>query len=68
MPVLVVSDNATGRRILGKMLSHLHMKAKAVKAGVPSSLTLADCGMRDLDGFGLVRRIRQAPRLYASQV
>jgi CheY-like chemotaxis protein len=73
LPVLVVDDHPTNRRILGKMLEQWRMKpvlaasgAEAVKAlgeadrsAHPFALLLADVQMPDMDGFSLVEQIRR---------
>jgi PAS domain S-box-containing protein len=77
LPVLVVDDNATNRSILDEMLrnwrmnpamadsgpSALEMLAKARKAGEPFRLLLCDVNMPDMDGFELVKKIKQCPDL-----
>jgi signal transduction histidine kinase/CheY-like chemotaxis protein len=77
LPVLVVDDNATNRRILGEMLSHLGMRPQlvdgadaalkalrgAVEAGDPFPLVLLDGSMPGMDGFGLAGNIRGRPEL-----
>jgi CheY-like chemotaxis protein len=71
--VLVVDDNRTNRIIFQEMLSNWGMKpttvesgAKAIeeldranRAGQPYRLALLDVMMPEMDGFELVRRIRQ---------
>jgi signal transduction histidine kinase/DNA-binding response OmpR family regulator len=77
LPVLVVDDNATNRRILHEMLSSWHMKPTVVEsgpaalaalerarnAGTPFPLVLLDMAMPDMDGFMLAERIKQNPEL-----
>src|SRR5262249_45744289 len=67
LPVLVVDDNATNRRILHELLSSWHMKVTAAesgraalaaleqagKAGTPFPLVLLDKMMPEMDGFML---------------
>ncbi|HEX5271022.1 MAG TPA: response regulator, partial [Gemmataceae bacterium] len=76
LPVLVVDDNATNRRILEEVLRHWQMKVTAVDgarpalaalgragaAGEPFALVLIDGHMPDMDGFALAERIQEAPQ------
>jgi PAS domain S-box-containing protein len=80
LPVLVVDDNATNRRILEEMLVSWRMKPTVVEggrealaalerarvAGTPFPLVLLDAMMPEMDGFTLAERIRQAPELVGS--
>jgi CheY-like chemotaxis protein/HPt (histidine-containing phosphotransfer) domain-containing protein len=73
LPVLIVDDNATNRRILAAMLSHWGMKPtladdagsalaaldQARQAGEPFPLILLDAWMPQMDGFRLAKAIRQ---------
>ena len=73
LPVLVVDDNPTNRRILGEMLERWGVKptlaasgAEALKllAGTdppagPFALVLTDANMPEVDGFTLVERLRE---------
>ena len=77
LPVLVVDDNATNRRILEAMLASWHMKPVAVDSGHaalatlerareavrPFPLVLLDAQMPEMDGFALAERIKQNPEL-----
>jgi CheY-like chemotaxis protein len=77
LPILVVDDNATNRRILDEMLknwrmiptmadsgpSALKILEKAREAGEPYRLLLCDVNMPDMDGFEMVKRIKQHPDL-----
>jgi len=77
MPVLVVDDNATNRRLLQEVLTGWHMKPslaesarmalprleQAAEAGRPYPLLLIDTNMPEMDGFALIEQIRQDPRL-----
>jgi len=77
IPVLVVDDNATNRRILGEMLRQWQMAPvvaqsarialdeleTAATAGKPFRLVLTDAAMPDMDGLELVKQIRQRPHL-----
>jgi two-component system sensor kinase len=77
MPVLVVDDNRTNRRILQDLLTNWGMQpalaesgpaaleqldAAAVR-GTPFRLALLDVLMPDMDGFMLAARIREHPHL-----
>jgi two-component system, sensor histidine kinase and response regulator len=75
LPVLVVDDNATNRRILEEMLASWRMKPhlaasgrtalealeRAASAGEPFQLVLLDGMMPGMDGFELAERIRRLP-------
>ncbi len=77
LPVLVVDDNETNRRILAELLARWHMKPvavagaaaalaallRAVDAGEPFGLVLLDCMMPGIDGFTLAERIKGYPGL-----
>ena len=72
MPVLVVDDNATNRRLLQEMLGNWKLRPvvvadgaaalaeleRATAAGQPYGLALLDLQMPDMDGFQLAERIR----------
>lgn len=72
LPVLIVDDNATNRRILEEMLASWGMRPTAVDGGVaaiealrqardrsdPFALVLLDALMPDMDGFTLAERIK----------
>jgi PAS domain S-box-containing protein len=72
MPVLVVDDNATNRRILNEMLRSWGMRATTVAggpaaldalcaaadAGTPIPLMITDLQMPAMDGHELIRRVR----------
>jgi len=77
LPVLVVDDNATSRRILGGILTHWGMKPVTVE-GVPAALAamcqargagesfalaLLDCHLPELDGLTLKQAVRLHPEL-----
>ncbi len=73
LPVLVVDDNDTNRRVLCEMLSNWHMRPTAVANGAlalaelaraqqteqPYPLALLDVQMPDMDGFELAQVIQQ---------
>ncbi len=75
MPVLVVDDNATNRRLLEEMLRNWKMRPTTVEnaaqalvelerkalGGEPYALALLDLRMPGMDGFELAERIRQHP-------
>jgi PAS domain S-box-containing protein len=77
VPVLIVDDNATNRRILEdstvrwKMIPTVVENATAALQVLPQRqlsnaqlpLLLTDAHMPEIDGFGLVERIRQDPSL-----
>jgi CheY-like chemotaxis protein/HPt (histidine-containing phosphotransfer) domain-containing protein len=82
LPVLVVDDNATNRRILYEVLTHWRMRPTAADGGIaaltelrhavalgqPFPLLLIDAQMPDMDGFTLVERIKQDPTLSAATI
>ena len=75
--VLVADDNRTNRRILEGMLKRWEMKStsvedgeqalaklsSALEAGEAYGLILTDMHMPNMDGFGLIERIRRRPEL-----
>jgi two-component system, sensor histidine kinase and response regulator len=75
MPVLVVDDNATNRRILDEILTTWGMRPTAVDGGAAGleameharrsgrsfPLVLLDYQMPDMDGFEVAERIAQRP-------
>jgi two-component system sensor histidine kinase/response regulator len=77
IPVLVVDDNATNRRILQDMLKNWGMNPTAVasahealtalrqahQAHCPFRVVLSDVNMPDVDGFQLAEWIREDPHL-----
>jgi CheY-like chemotaxis protein len=80
LPVLVVDDNATNRRILEEMLSNWRMKPTVVESGPaalealehakeedrPFALVLLDAMMPVMDGFTLAEKIQEEPDLVNS--
>ncbi|MGO9527635.1 MAG: response regulator [Verrucomicrobiia bacterium] len=82
LPVLVVDDNATNRRILEETLRHWHAKPviasnaaaafagikKAHTRGEPFRVVLVDCLMPETDGFGLAEQIRQDADLASTKL
>src|SRR5262249_32274370 len=77
LKVLVVDDNRTNQRILEEMLGRWGMRPFSAQSGKealvrlveacettePYALVLTDVHMPEMDGFGLVERIRQRPLL-----
>jgi signal transduction histidine kinase/CheY-like chemotaxis protein len=73
LPVLVVDDNTTNRRILVEILTHWRMQPTAVASGAaalaalkqaradgtPFPLVLLDAHMPGMDGFTLAEQIKQ---------
>jgi two-component system, sensor histidine kinase and response regulator len=82
LPVLVVDDNATNRRILEEMLSGWRMVPqlaasgpdalaslrRAVTIGRPLPLVLLDAVMPEMDGFALAEQIKAEPDLAAATI
>jgi CheY-like chemotaxis protein len=82
MPVLVVDDNATNRRILAAMLKRWSMQPtlaerghealiamrRAKGIGKPFPLLLLDAQMPGMDGFSVVEQLRQDPTLAGSAI
>jgi signal transduction histidine kinase/CheY-like chemotaxis protein/HPt (histidine-containing phosphotransfer) domain-containing protein len=82
LPVLVVDDNATNRKILEAMLKHwlmvpelaqsgaqgLAALEQVASAGNPFPLVLLDAQMPEMDGFSLAERIKQNPRLAGATI
>jgi len=80
LPVLVVDDNATNRRILEQMLASWNMKPvcvdhasaaieemkRAHERGAPFEVVLIDYMMPDIDGFRLAEQIKGDPDLKAA--
>ena len=82
LPVLVVDDNAVNRRVLNDLLIKWKMRptlaaggrealallAKAAADRHPFALVLLDVHMPEMDGFEVVRRIREHPAFSAATV
>ncbi|HVC94083.1 MAG TPA: PAS domain S-box protein [Pirellulales bacterium] len=82
LPVLVVDDNATNRRILLEMFTNWRMRPQAAdggraalaamreaaRAGQPFPLVLLDANMPDLDGFDLADEIRRHVELAGATI
>ncbi len=77
IPVLVVDDNSTNRRILTELFWMWQMKPtetasarealnqlrRASERGNPFALVVTDVHMPEMDGFDLANRIKQTPNL-----
>jgi CheY-like chemotaxis protein/anti-sigma regulatory factor (Ser/Thr protein kinase) len=82
LPVLIIDDNSTNRRILEGMMGHWRMPAEgassaeqglakmeeAVREGQPFGLILLDERMPGMDGIELLGRIRANPRLSGTAI
>ena len=82
LPVLVVDDNATNRRILEEVLGNWHMKPTIVESGpnalnaladahdrgAPFLLALIDGQMPEMDGFMLATRMKRDRRFSVTPV
>jgi PAS domain S-box-containing protein len=82
LPVLVVDDNHTNRKILKAMLQHWMMRPtlaasgpeglavleQAVSVGTPFPLVLLDAQMPGMDGFALAERIKRDPNLAGATI
>jgi two-component system, sensor histidine kinase and response regulator len=82
MPVLIVDDNLTNRRILTDILrmwqacpvaaasaqQGLSLMRSAAEQGHPFSLVLTDAHMPGMDGFDLALQIKSSPHLAASVI
>lgn len=76
LPVLVMDDHPTNRRVLHEMLTSWSMKPvtvdsapsalaaleRAADAGTPFRLVVLDAGVREGDGFTLAEQVRRDPR------
>jgi PAS domain S-box-containing protein len=77
LPVLIVDDNATNRRILREILTNWQMRPVDVPSGAEAlkllkrrggggkgfALALIDANMPGMDGFDLIDRVRKDPAL-----
>ena len=82
LPVLVVDDNATNRRLLEQILSGWGVRPtlaadgpaalaalrNATRRGEPFPLVLLDVHMPEMDGFTLARQIKDSPELASPAV
>jgi CheY-like chemotaxis protein len=76
LPVLIVDDNETNRRILERTVANWRMRPhsvpggaealaamdRAASAGAPYRLVLSDLNMPKMDGFGLYGRLQEHPQ------
>ena len=82
LPVLVVDDNSTNRRLLVEILSRWGMQPTAVEGGSAAltalqaarntgrrfALILLDGNMPEIDGFTLAQRIQEQPDLVGTTI
>ena len=82
VPVLIVDDNATNRRILTDVLAAWNMQPTAVDSGTaalaamwsaceignPFRLVLTDCQMPNMDGFSFVEEIKRVPEFACATI
>jgi two-component system sensor histidine kinase/response regulator len=82
IPVLIVDDNLTNRRILVEMLTRWEMQPHAVdngasalqaleaasRAGRPYALVLLDANMPEMDGFAVARAVADQPSLAGTTI
>ncbi|WP_370280369.1 response regulator [Pontibacterium sp.] len=82
LPVLIVDDNSTNRRILEEMLLNWSMQPDSVSSGaealdalerahstgMPYHLMLLDAMMPAMDGFAVARRVHSDPRYAAMAI
>ncbi len=82
LPVLVIDDNSTNRRILDGMLKHWKMRPSLAEGGIAGleimerakaagerfPLILLDSQMPDMDGFTVAERVKQDPALAGATI
>ena len=82
LPVLIVDDNATNRRILQEMLSRWQMRPTMVDSGrqglarleqaraqgEPFAMVLLDAHMPEMDGFTVAMHMQQDPALAGTTI
>jgi CheY-like chemotaxis protein len=81
LPILVVDDNASNRRILKEILTNWHMKPTLANSGAEGlnaleqanlkdsfRLVLLDVHMPDMDGFAVAKQIRNSYRQRGTKV
>jgi len=81
LPILVVDDNASNRRILKEILTNWHMKPTLANSGAEAlsalatanstnsfALVLLDVHMPDMDGFAVAEQIRNSYKHQGTKV
>jgi PAS domain S-box-containing protein len=81
LPILVIDDNASNRRILKEILTNWHMKPTLANSGAEGlnaleqpnaknrfALVLLDVHMPDMDGFTVAQRIRNTSKRHGAKV
>jgi PAS domain S-box-containing protein len=82
LPVLIVDDNASNRKMLEAVLSNWRMRPKAVSDGASAlaamkaaasagdsfPLVLLDARMPEMDGFAIAERIKSRPELAGASI
>jgi len=81
LPILVVDDNASNRRILKEILTNWHMKPTLVNSGAEAlaaldkgdsansfALAILDVHMPNMDGFAVAEQIRNSRRYQGIKV
>jgi len=81
LPILVVDDNASNRRILKEILTNWHMKPTLASSGTEAlraletgssansfALVILDVHMPDMDGFAVAEQIRNSNRYQAIKI
>ncbi|MGA8939699.1 MAG: response regulator [Acidobacteriaceae bacterium] len=81
LPILVVDDNASNRRILSEILTNWHMKPTLASSGPEAlsalreadskssfALVLLDVHMPDMDGFAVAEQIRNSYKQHGPKV
>lgn len=82
LPVLIVDDNATNRRILEELMTHWGLQPTMVESGQEAlavlqkaveneeafPLVLLDAHMPFMDGFAVAERIKQSPALAGATI
>jgi CheY-like chemotaxis protein len=82
VPVLIVDDNPTSRRVLQAILMNWQLRPStavhgpsaisalhgAIKSGRPFSLVILDISMPEMDGFAVATQMRQDPDLIRTPI